>query len=403
MLINKTYFIDSCDDVELNIKRESKLEYRITYDDEKEMKAVVFVIGGYGVNANMTFVDFNRQFVAKKYNVVAVSVLYHCFCQRKSDVKRYSAEIAFIEEDLPNLEKVLREFNINTRSLNIYSAPDYYNFLNETISDLKEKHFLPQDYRVHFSATFIPPNNEYQNYGIMAAIDHINALKDILNKYPQFKTLPKIYGGGSYGGYLALMCAKIAPWYVDGVIENSAAILPPFEYFLGKEFEKEDSIVYNSNIISHCQVKTHWTRKNPNSPYYFADENYLIRALLNQTHLILQTQKSKDIVYISYHGSKDTLTPTNYKVQIIQILKALGYEVDFHLIEEKDIDGKYIKDLSHGCGISDKALFNKELPNILEKLKGKEFSIREDSISYPCKDKVFTFKDENDKFCLSII
>ncbi|MCR6579122.1 DUF2920 family protein, partial [Campylobacter insulaenigrae] len=24
MLINKTYFIDSCDDVELNIKRESK-------------------------------------------------------------------------------------------------------------------------------------------------------------------------------------------------------------------------------------------------------------------------------------------------------------------------------------------------------------------------------------------
>ncbi|MCR6592022.1 DUF2920 family protein, partial [Campylobacter insulaenigrae] len=72
-----------------------------------------------------------------------------------------------------------------------------------------------------------PPNNEYQNFGIMAAIDHINALKDILNKYPQFKTLPKIYGGGSYGGYLALMCAKIAPWYVDGVIDNSGAALPP--------------------------------------------------------------------------------------------------------------------------------------------------------------------------------
>ncbi|MBT0826914.1 DUF2920 family protein, partial [Campylobacter lari] len=32
MLINQTYFIDSCDDVELNIKRKNKLEYRITYD-----------------------------------------------------------------------------------------------------------------------------------------------------------------------------------------------------------------------------------------------------------------------------------------------------------------------------------------------------------------------------------
>ncbi|MCR6577503.1 DUF2920 family protein, partial [Campylobacter insulaenigrae] len=40
MLINKTYFIDSCDDVELNIKRESKLEFRLTYDDEKEIEAV---------------------------------------------------------------------------------------------------------------------------------------------------------------------------------------------------------------------------------------------------------------------------------------------------------------------------------------------------------------------------
>ncbi|HEC1753207.1 TPA: DUF2920 family protein [Campylobacter lari] len=27
MLKNETYFIDSCDDVELNIKRESKLEF----------------------------------------------------------------------------------------------------------------------------------------------------------------------------------------------------------------------------------------------------------------------------------------------------------------------------------------------------------------------------------------
>ncbi|ECL2294211.1 DUF2920 family protein, partial [Campylobacter jejuni] len=44
MLINQTFEIDSCDDVELNIKRTSKLEYRISYDDEKEIKAIVFII-----------------------------------------------------------------------------------------------------------------------------------------------------------------------------------------------------------------------------------------------------------------------------------------------------------------------------------------------------------------------
>ncbi|MBF7043944.1 DUF2920 family protein, partial [Campylobacter volucris] len=29
MIINKTYEINSCDDVELNIKRESKLEFKL--------------------------------------------------------------------------------------------------------------------------------------------------------------------------------------------------------------------------------------------------------------------------------------------------------------------------------------------------------------------------------------
>ncbi|ECR3096338.1 DUF2920 family protein, partial [Campylobacter jejuni] len=43
---------------------------------------------------------------------------------------------------------------------------------------------------------FIPPNGDYQNYGIMAAIDHINALKDLVKRFPKFADLPKIYGGG---------------------------------------------------------------------------------------------------------------------------------------------------------------------------------------------------------------
>ncbi|MCD4859312.1 DUF2920 family protein, partial [Campylobacter coli] len=35
MIVSKTYEIDSCDDVELDIKRESKLEFKLWYDDEK--------------------------------------------------------------------------------------------------------------------------------------------------------------------------------------------------------------------------------------------------------------------------------------------------------------------------------------------------------------------------------
>ncbi|WP_257404437.1 DUF2920 family protein [Campylobacter lari] len=403
MLKNETYFIDSCDDVELNIKRESKLEYRITYDDSKEMKAIVFIIGGYGANAHMAFVDFNRKLIAKKHNVVAVSVLYHCFCQRKSDIEKYSAQTAFMEDDLPKFRSILNEFNINAELLNEYTTWKYWDVLNKTIENLKEKKILPKSYKVHLDGSLVPPNNEYQNYGIMAAIDHINALKDIMKNFPQFKRLPKIYGGGSYGGYLALLISKISPWYVDGVIDNSGGALPPFQYFLGKEFDKGDCVFYDSNTIVHGQVKTYWTRKDPNSPYYFADENYLIRALLNKDHLILQNQKNKNIVYTSYHSTKDLMVPFEYKNQLMQIYRFLGYRVDFYVIDEKDIDGKYIKDALHGGGISDKALFNKELPIMLEKLKDKKISMKRNSISYPCKNKVFTFKDKGNKFILEII
>ncbi|MBF7044952.1 DUF2920 family protein, partial [Campylobacter volucris] len=356
MLINKTYFINSCDNVELNIKRESKLEYRITYDDSKEMKAIVFIIGGYGANANMHFLESYRKFIAKKFDVIAVNVLYHCFCQRRSDVEKYSATTTFMEDDLVHLKLALENLHINTSNLNTYNAWQYYEYLNQTISNLKEQNLLDQDYQAHFTCTFIPPNNEYQNFGIMAAIDHINALKDIMKNYPQFKSLPKIYGGGSYGGYLALMCAKIAPWYVDGVIDNSGAALPPLNYIIGRELETEDYVFNDPNTLIFCHVKTLWTRKDPNSPYYFADENYLIRALLNKDHLILQSQKNKDISIISYHSKEDPSTPAKYKIQMCEILKALNYDITFHLIDEKDIDGKYIKDLTHGCGIPDKAL-----------------------------------------------
>ncbi|EDP6898815.1 DUF2920 family protein [Campylobacter lari] len=402
MLINQTYFIDSCDDVELNIKRESQLEYRITYDNSRLMKAIVFIIGGYGANANIHFLDSYRNFIAKKFDVVAVNVFYHCFCQRKSDVEKYSAQATFIEDDLSFLKEILDNFKIQSSKLGVDNAHIHYDFLYHTIANLKNQKILNQDYKAHIRGSFIPPNNEYQNFGIMAAIDHINVLKDIIKKYPKFKFLPKIYGGGSYGGYLALMCAKIAPWCVDGIIDNSGSALPPLQYIVGRELMIRDSSFNDPNTFIACFIKTHWTRKNPNSPYYFADENYLIRALLNKDHLILQANKNKDIVYISYHSIKDNAVPAEHKMKMIEILKLLDYEVNFHLIDEKDIDGKFIKNLTHGCGITDKALFNKELPLMLEKLKDKTFDIKEDSISYPCKDKVFTFKDEDDKFVLKI-
>ncbi|EAM0263054.1 DUF2920 family protein [Campylobacter jejuni] len=402
MLINQTFEIDSCDDVELNIKRTSKLEYRISYDDEKEIKAIVFIIGGYGANANIYFLDSYRNYIAKNFDVVAVHVFYHCFCQRRSDVLKYDASAKFLEEDLENFSKMLISFNIDSRNLNSNNALEYYHHLDHCITTLKSQGKLAQNYQAKFTSTFIPPNGEYQNFGIMAAIDHINALKDLVKRFPKLADLPKIYGGGSYGGYLALLIAKIAPWYVDGVIDNSGSAVPPLIYILGREMEGGCDYVFNDpNTLIECFLKTHWTRKE-NSPYFFNNENYFIRTLLNKDHLILQSEKNKNIIYVSYHSKEDPLTPANFKEQTMQILKILGYDVSLNLIDENKIDGKFIKNLDHGCGIPDKALFRKELPLMLEKLQGRKSLMQENSISYPCGNKVFTFKDVENQLKLII-
>lgn len=402
MLINQTFEIDSCDDVELNIKRTSKLEYRISYDDEKEIKAIVFIIGGYGANANIYFLDSYRNYIAKNFDVVTINVFYHCFCARQSIDQKYNPKLIPNKDDLERINNILKNINLGHLLANEDNFEQIIPFIEQRAGEIKQAGLVDESQKIGLSCDFIPPNGDYQNFGIMAALDHINALKDLVKRFPEFADLPKIYGGGSYGGYLSLLIAKIAPWYVDGVIDNSGSAVPPLIYILGREMEGGCDYVFNDpNTLIECFLKTHWTRKE-NSPYFFNNENYFIRTLLNKDHLILQSQKNKNIIYVSYHSKEDPLTPANFKEQTMQILKILGYDVSLNLIDENKIDGKFIKNLDHGCGIPDKALFRKELPLMLEKLQGRKSFMQENSISYPCGNKVFTFKDVGDKFELEI-
>ncbi|EMS8450615.1 DUF2920 family protein [Campylobacter jejuni] len=402
MLINQTFEIDSCDDVELGIKRTSKLEYRISYDDEKDLKAIVFIIGGYGANANIYFLDSYRNYIAKNFDVVTINVFYHCFCQRRSDVLKYDASAKFLEEDLENFSKVLNDFNIDSRNLNSNNALEYYHHLDHYITTLKSQGKLAQNYQAKFTSTFIPPNGDYQNYGVMAAIDHINALKDLVKRFPEFADLPKIYGGGSYGGYLSLLIAKIAPWYVDGVIDNSGPALPPLQFILGREIDSPEFVFNSKDLNLYCFLKTHWTRKE-NSSYFFNDANYIIRVLLNLKHLQILSDISKNIIFVTYHSVKDFQAPVKDKIIFYDIFNTLGFDATLNLIKyESQVDGRFIKDLNHGMRISDKALFRKELPLMLEKLQKRKSLMQENSISYPCGNKAFTFKDVGDKFVLKL-
>ncbi|EAJ7141966.1 DUF2920 family protein [Campylobacter jejuni] len=403
MLINQTFEIDSCDDVELGIKRTSKLEYRISYDDEKEIKAIVFIVGGFGANANISFLDFDREYMAKNFDVVVVHVFYHCFCARKSIDQKYNPKLTPNQDDLERVNGILKNINLGHLSVNEDNFEQIIPFIEQRAGEIKQAGLVDESQKIELFCDFIPPNGDYQNYGIMAAIDHINALKDLVKRFPKFADLPKIYGGGSYGGYLSLLIAKIAPWYVDGVIDNSGVCLPFLACILGREMNQGEFYFEESSLRLYCFVYKYWTR-NINSSYYFGDENYLIRAILNSNHLKIQANIDSDIVFSSYHSLQDIGAPVQNKIELYKCYQELGYDATLHLIkDESDVDGRFIKSLEHGLRMTDRALFRKEIPLMLEKLQGKKSFMRENSISYPCGDKIFTFKDVGDKFELVII
>ncbi|ECL9136977.1 DUF2920 family protein [Campylobacter jejuni] len=400
MLINQTFEIDSCDDVELNIKRTSKLEYRISYDDEKDIKAIVFIVGGFGANANISFLDFDREYIAKNFNVVAVHVFYHCFCARQSIDQKYNPKLIPNQDDLERINGILKNINLGHLLANEDNFEQIIPLIEQKVNEMKQAGLVDESQKIELFCDFVPPNGDYQNYGIMAAIDHINALKDLVKRFPKFADLPKIYGGGSYGGYLSLLIAKIAPWYVDGVIDNSGPALPPLKFILGREFGFPEFVFSSKDLDLYCFLKKHWTRKE-NALYFFNDVNYMIRALLNLKHLQILSEVSKNIIFITYHSAKDVGAPAKDKIMLYEIFNTLGFDATLNLIkDESEVDGRFIKDLNHGMRITDRALFRKELPLMLEKLQKRKSFMQENSISYPCGDKIFTFKDKENQFIL---
>ncbi|MCR6595028.1 DUF2920 family protein, partial [Campylobacter insulaenigrae] len=140
-----------------------------------------------------------------------------------------------------------------------------------------------------------------------------------------------------------------------------------------------------------------WT-SNKQSPRYFSPARKLIREILNKEHLKTQSLYPKP-KYISYHSNFDQFVPLQDKEQMYNYLKELGFDIEFtKIMNQNDVDGKFIKNLEHGMGIPMKLLIKKHLPDILKE-KTKDKTCKKE-ISYKSDDLIYTFKEKDDKILL---
>ncbi|EDP6912292.1 DUF2920 family protein [Campylobacter upsaliensis] len=407
MIVFKSIEIDSTDDIELNIKRSSKLDFKLSYDDEKEIEAILVLIQGTGDDANNAYLKFIMENLAKKHNAAIISPNYHGIHSRPQT----GARIFFDDVDCQIMLDLCEEQGIamTKETIKAYEPQKILEYLNHQIFLKKRDKILDEDYAASVHLSLEHPKNEYQNWGIMPAMDIINAILHIKNN-PPFKTgggsLSIVVSGGSYGGYLALMCAKIAPWLIDGVIDNSGSGLFSWRMIgFGKELDFKTYYGCGARIGDvHFLLsdKTFWTL-DAHSLYFFSQSRSDIRYILNPTHLETLA-KFNHIIFVSYHSKNDTfLAPYTEKVELFELLKKLDFDSTLHLIQDEgEVDGRLIKNLEHGLGIPFKALINKEFPPLLEKIKKQKKKPCKKSISYVCYDLIYHFSEKNHKMKLEI-
>ena len=402
MLVNGSYEILSCDDVELGIKRSSALSFYACYDDVKEAKALLVIIPGLGADSDSGYRTHLMQTMAENYDVACISVDYHCIGNRP----QLGAKFGLDDIDREILTRELSSIGINLpidlKSIDCHEKVDLLlKFLSKEITIRKESGILPADFRLNASITMVPTKNEYQNFGVMQAMDVLNAVlytKKYINS-AKFEHLPVIMVGSSHGGYLAHMCAKIAPWLVDAVIDNSS-----YAIFLWRLIGFGKEIDY-TNYFCFGTDKTYWTL-NEKSPYYFIDAREEIRNILNLDHLNIQSSYKKPI-YVSYHCTYDNETaPAKDKTELYEALKKLKFDATLHMIkDESEVDGKFIKSLTHGMGMSYKLLLQRELPGVMKKIlskKDKKDEINEKCIEYKCGDLLYKFSEISDQIRLEV-
>ncbi|WP_373072012.1 DUF2920 family protein [Sulfurimonas sp.] len=397
-LIRESANIKSSYDFELSIKRENDVIYNYTYPKNQKLEGIVFIIPGFGNDADKSYSKNLRDFIASTFKVVAISVDYHCIHSRLN---------SGATQILDRFDQELLKINLNELSIKLdenanLDIGQLFHYIDQEMQKKKLNGELDKEIKLFQTLTMQPAKGEYQNFGILQALDHINVLKDIKNKNLGFiDRYPTILMGSSHGAYIANLIAKIIPNSIDCVIDNSSYIKPPLNYIIGKEDDlhfPEFRVNYGENVFVNMFTKTMWS-KNEKSFYHFSQDNYDIRDLSNKVHNELMSKKSNsNTKYISYHFKDDDIAPYEDKEKFYKELSALGFDTTLKTIsEDSQVDGKFIKSLKHGFDMSMKELANIELPGVL-KIRSDSSEHDIEPVTYQCKSVNYNFEDINGIF-----
>lgn len=328
--------IETHNDFEFNSNSQRRVDYSIDIPDGK-IKGLVLYIAGFGEDAGHYRKNFQKH-ISNDYSMACLVVDYHCFFSRPSNGASLSIE--------PNVMKLLRSITgcINNESVDTVLLE---------LGKMKANPNLP----LKIPGTIYPDKKEYQNFGILPALDNIYAINDVFKKFPHIPK--KNYAiGSSYGGYVANIVSKFAPCTLNAVFDNSSWATPNFNYIIGHELGfTEFSMVHSPNIILELNVLSPWSHL-PFMPNAFNNDRILIRSF-PENHINIMSKAGKQkTIYRFVHAENDFIANTKQKFALAENMKNAGFNVQIKIYSQADVDGEYIKNTDHGMGLSMRKFFS---------------------------------------------
>lgn len=344
------------DDFELGIKRENPLRYTLTLPDNAEPKGLVFVIPGFGEDSNSEYSKKLREFIADKYSLASTSVMYHAIQSRPAN----GGQIGFEDNDIELLTKKLHQYGSPIAN-NIAENVD---LLDRAMTKAKAENrcnintlYLNQ-YEL-LSASIYPAQGEYQNFGVIQALDHLYVLGELLQSVA-FDKGNIIAFGSSHGGYIANLMAKFAPNSFSAVLDNSSYACAPMPYIVGRQLGCHEFLAtMTMNIAIACFVASPW-RLYPNEKNFFSEDRQRIRSFLFDEDIkSMAVYGETKTQYRFLHSEQDMIAKVDEKLSMVTHLKNSGFDVQLALMGPKDVDGYFVKNLNHGMNLSLRKMFSK--------------------------------------------
>ena len=188
----------------------------------------------------------------------------------------------------------------------------------------------------------------------------MHVLYDLIRR-GEYSGEPIIALGSSHGGYIANLLSKFAPNTLSAVFDNSSYPSPPLHYVIGRDLRQAEASCRAPslpNLVWLCNVKSGWSSFVENDNYFSKDRQE-IRCFSGDTLTEMADYGGNRTVYRFYHSAHDAFVPACSKLALAAALRERGFDVYEYVMDEEDVDGRFVKNLSHGMGLSLRLMFER--------------------------------------------